>query len=582
MVARTAAASAALTFLTALFGQKPDALYILAWTLPDKRSRWFQDIGEATRYVESRRDLDVYVGVSLSPQDFGSDKRCPSDKAAGIVALWADLDVRDLVHTKQNLPPTIDDALGLVPPPFTASIVVHSGHGLQCWWLLKEPEIFESDEHRNKVKAIVERWARLLKLNGAARGWTVDSVFDLARVLRVPGTTKTKDAAAPKPVEIIATSDRRYNLSDFEGYLDQVGVPDPAAERRWQEKWKEQQHGTPFSVRADATVPPEIIQHQCDADQRFRLTWHRQRNDFTDQSQSSYDMALADFGVKAVLPDQVIVDMLIEHRRIHRHRPKLREDYYRRTLAKAHEHMDKTTCVNQSASQPPPVGASGEPGPADETLRKALLCERLSTLLGNVITILRILKVAGSDPTYHLELDGCTVILGNVNQLIDQGRLRTRVAEQTEKMIPRLTRREWDPVARMLLEAVTICPGGAEADYKGRARMLLEDYLQDFDCTADPQNRPRDLRKKPVVFEGRLSIHSVDFRQHIFHTNGETVGPKVCASMLIAIGAKPYTHYWPGGQEQNRWVLPADFDPAVYGRDAGTGDQGGNEPPATE
>src|ERR1017187_10349531 len=253
-------------------------------------------------------------------------------------------------------------------------------------------------------------------------------------------------------------------------------------------------------------------------------------------------MALADFGVKAVLPDQVIVDMLIEHRRIHRHRPKLREDYYRRTLAKAHEHMDKTTCVNQSASQPPPVGASGEPGPADETLRKALLCERLSTLLGNVITILRILKVAGSDPTYHLELDGCTVILGNVNQLIDQGRLRTRVAEQTEKMIPRLTRREGDPVARMLLEAVTICPGGAEADYKGRARMLLEDYLQDFDCTADPQNRPRDLRKKPVVFEGRLSIHSVDFRQHIFHTNGETVGPKVCASMHRPSG-RPFLHW---------------------------------------
>jgi hypothetical protein len=52
-----------------------------------------------------------------------------------------------------------------VPAPFTPSIVVHSGHGLQCWWLLMEPEIFESDERRNKVKAIVERWARLLKLN---------------------------------------------------------------------------------------------------------------------------------------------------------------------------------------------------------------------------------------------------------------------------------------------------------------------------------------------------------------------------------------------------------------------------------
>jgi putative DNA primase/helicase len=196
MVARLVVGSAAQTFLPTLYPQKPGAFYILIWTLPDKVSRWFQDIDKAVRYVQSRQHRDVYVGVSLSPQDFGPEKRCPSDKAAGIVALWADLDVRDQVHTKQNLPPTIEDALSLVPPPFTPSIVVHSGHGLQCWWLLKEPEVFESDEHRDKVKAIVERWARLLKLNGAARGWTVDSVFDLARVLRMPGTTNCKDAAA--------------------------------------------------------------------------------------------------------------------------------------------------------------------------------------------------------------------------------------------------------------------------------------------------------------------------------------------------------------------------------------------------
>ena len=272
MVARTAATSAALSFLTTLFGQKPGAAYVLIWT-PDKRSRWFQDIGAAVRFVESRRHCDVYVGVSLSPQDFGPKSRCISENAAGIVALWADLDIRDHVHAKQNLPPTIDDALSLVPAPFTPSMVVSSGHGLQCWWLLKEPEVFASDDHRNRVRATVQRWECLLKLNGAARSWAVDSVADLARVLRIPGTTNCKDAAAPKPVEIISSSERRYNLSDFLEYLDQLHVPDGAAEQRWQEKWKEQHHGTTLSVRADTAVPPEIIQHHCDADERFRLTW---------------------------------------------------------------------------------------------------------------------------------------------------------------------------------------------------------------------------------------------------------------------------------------------------------------------
>jgi hypothetical protein len=36
MVASTTAASAALTFLSALFYQKPDALYILVWTPADR------------------------------------------------------------------------------------------------------------------------------------------------------------------------------------------------------------------------------------------------------------------------------------------------------------------------------------------------------------------------------------------------------------------------------------------------------------------------------------------------------------------------------------------------------------------
>jgi putative DNA primase/helicase len=287
MVAPTAVGSPALTFFTTVFGQKPDASHILIWTLPDKRSRWFQGIDAAARYAESLRQRDVYVGVCLSPQDFGPENRCSSENAAGVVALWADLDVRDQIHTKHNLPPTIDDALNLLPLPFTPSIVVHSGHGLHCWWLLKEPELFESDEHRGKVKAIVERWARLLKLNGAAHGWTVDSVFDLARVLRVPGTTNCKVAAAPKPITVVATSEKRYNLSDFAEYLDQAGVPDPAAEQRWQEKWKQQQQGAALSVRADASVPPGFIQRHCDAEERFRLTWHRQRNDLADQSQSS-------------------------------------------------------------------------------------------------------------------------------------------------------------------------------------------------------------------------------------------------------------------------------------------------------
>lgn len=53
-------------FLEALFAGKPDELYLLLWTLPEKRSHWFQDIDGAIKFAESLCERDLYVGVGLS------------------------------------------------------------------------------------------------------------------------------------------------------------------------------------------------------------------------------------------------------------------------------------------------------------------------------------------------------------------------------------------------------------------------------------------------------------------------------------------------------------------------------------
>jgi hypothetical protein len=88
------AVSEACLFLEALFAGKPDDLHLLLWTLPEKRSHWFQNIESAIQFAESLRDRDLYVGVGLSVQDYGASRRCPSKEVAGIVGLWADLDLR--------------------------------------------------------------------------------------------------------------------------------------------------------------------------------------------------------------------------------------------------------------------------------------------------------------------------------------------------------------------------------------------------------------------------------------------------------------------------------------------------------
>jgi hypothetical protein len=92
-------------FLEQLWAEKPSDLYLLIWTLQDKRSRWFRNIEQAAAAV-AQTPQDVYVGAGLSPRDYGPSRRCPSEEIAGIAGLWADFDLRSAAH-KKALPATI-------------------------------------------------------------------------------------------------------------------------------------------------------------------------------------------------------------------------------------------------------------------------------------------------------------------------------------------------------------------------------------------------------------------------------------------------------------------------------------------
>jgi hypothetical protein len=563
-------------FLEALFAGKPDELYLLLWTLPEKRSHWFQDIEDAIKFAESRRERDLYVGVGLSGKDYGANHRCPSNEVAGIVGLWADLDLKSQAHARTALPATVEEALQILPEQVPPTFVIRTGNGAHAWWLFREPLVFDSDEERSNAGNLALRLQSLLRANAAARGWAFDRLADLARVLRVPGTRNCKDPANTKPVEIHHQTDYRYNASDLAEYLEDQGIPDPEEQERTARVWKEDFADKPLAIDPSATVPEDLLGRYMAADERFQKTWLRQREDLKDQSQSGYDLALANFGSEAGLSEQQMVDLIIHHRRIHSQRPCTRLDYFQRTIAKAFKRtvgggsIKLLEIPSPQRFDPDGHDAGQQRTKPDSARARALLCEQISTALG--VRVLRILKITGKEPTYQVELEAAKIEFPNVSKLVDQRSFRMAIASATDRLISKFKPKVWEQLAQAMLDALTVEDGGEETDFVGSVRIYLESYLSETPFIDSIEEQPIQTRRKPTIVDGKIAICTSDLQSYINKTYNENHSVKAVASMLAALGASSSRVRSNGLRDQSRWALSlAEFAPDdFFGADKGT------------
>jgi len=547
-------------FLNQLWADKPSDLYLLIWTLQDKRSRWFRNLGEAAAAV-AQTPKDVYIGAGLSPRDYGSSRRCPSDEIAGIAGLWADFDLQSEAH-KKALPATIPDALSSIPSGMPPTIVVATGNGAHAWWLFKEPFVFENDQERKDAARLITRWHTLLRLNAAARGWAFDRLSDLARVLRIPGTVNGKDPANPKEVTVTRFTDRRYNFSDFEEILDEAAVPDPETEERAAREWEERFQDKPLVIDPAARIPQEMLDGWMAQDMRFRNTWLRQRHDLKDQSQSGYDLALADFGMEAGLTEQQIVDLIVHHRNLYAQKQRTRIDYFQRTIAKAYRQGPTTEAPPAAPCAPEDrhTGGNALPGPG---LGRALLCEQISRVLG--VRILRLVKITGKEPAYHMELEDAKIEFPHVGKLISQEAVRVAIAAAVGKLIPRIKPKQWEQLAQVMLDACIVEQGSVEMEWEGAARTYVAQYLAETGFIESIDGQTVQNQRKPMVIDGQIAINASDLQIYVNKTTFQNLSVKAIASMLSVMGGKQMRLRGQRFREQSRWLLPVEqFDPSEY------------------
>jgi hypothetical protein len=311
-------------FLDALWPSPPEDARLVLWTLPSKAVTLCEDAAEAARQAVTLCDAgqEVYFGVSAvrADLDAGRGKR---EDMRWLPAVALDVDVAAEGRGKTKLFESLDAAgRFLAELPLRPSLVVASGAGLQAWWVLREP--IDLQEDATHAASLTLGWNSFVRARALAAGSELDAVHDLTRVLRVPGTLNRK-YGDERPVRLLVCDPARYNPSDFEPYVVEA---------------RQSLAGVivgDLVLSAGANPPLEKFMALRENDKRFAQTYDRTRADLRGKSDSEWDMSLASQTVIAGWSDQEIADLLIAHRRQHGGPPKLREDYYARTIRRARE-----------------------------------------------------------------------------------------------------------------------------------------------------------------------------------------------------------------------------------------------------
>lgn len=216
-------------FFRAVLGNGlPDDLWAHLWHLSDKHTDWVRDTTAAEQSAGRNGRQDVYFGTGLVKQPGSHDERVREETAAGLLGVLADIDIAHPIHKETALPPDESAALALLDelglPP---TLVIHSGHGVQGWWLFQRPWQFDSKADKQRAVNLCAAWQAHIKSVAAEHGWEVDNVGDLPRILRVPGTLNAKEPDQSVAVRLISvaaaaryTPDQLRAACEFPGAIE--------------------------------------------------------------------------------------------------------------------------------------------------------------------------------------------------------------------------------------------------------------------------------------------------------------------------------------------------------------------------
>jgi replicative DNA helicase len=209
-------------FLEALHaGAQPGRpLYGYWWTVEGRQSFWWE-VDKKTPLPGGRRNIyfGIHPSIEIPKTNARGEPKRPQEVRsqnaliAAIGALFVEYDAKDFGDDKAAALRKVE---ALYPPP---SVVVDSGGGYHCYYLLAQPWVLRSDEDREKARKLQAAWVRLMDGDPQSK--------DLARVLRVPGTLNHKYQPARSVVFVWCNLETRYAIDELAALAQPFIESDP-------------------------------------------------------------------------------------------------------------------------------------------------------------------------------------------------------------------------------------------------------------------------------------------------------------------------------------------------------------------
>lgn len=194
----------------------PSGELIYGWESSSKRSYPFRSVDDLVTHMYGGRQwaagTDAYFHLSTTSKLIRPTLRLSIPDCGYLPGVWVDIDIAKTGTTVE----AIRDWLATLA--FEPTALVWSGGGIHAYWCFKEPQLARA------CPPHLLGWASVMRTSCPVK---LDSVFDITRVLRLPGTMNYK-YTPPALVRVVELHpERRFDLYDFPEAVSQRRPPPP-------------------------------------------------------------------------------------------------------------------------------------------------------------------------------------------------------------------------------------------------------------------------------------------------------------------------------------------------------------------